>query len=74
MRRGHHRVDPLLVQPAAQRQACRQVHGPVIDPRESWGFGVLQVPSEAAAAALIEAAPAKALGRHELLPIPRLVR
>jgi len=48
--------------------------GPVIDPRESWGFGVLQVPSEAAAAALIEADPAKALGRHELLPIPRLVR
>jgi uncharacterized protein YciI len=48
--------------------------GPVIDARESWGFGVLQVPSEAAARALADGDPAKALGRHELLPIPQLVR
>jgi uncharacterized protein YciI len=48
--------------------------GPVIDARESWGFGVLQVPSEAVAAALAEGDPAKALGRHELLPIPGLIR
>jgi len=48
--------------------------GPVVDARESWGFGVLEVPSEAAARELAEGDPAKALGRHELLPIPRLVR
>lgn len=48
--------------------------GPVIDPRESWGFGVLRVASEAAAHTLIEADPASALGRHELLLIPRLIQ
>jgi uncharacterized protein YciI len=48
--------------------------GPVIDARESWGFGVLQVASEAAAVALTEGDPAKSLGRHEVLPIPRLIR
>lgn len=59
----------------------REVHegtvlmfGPVIDPRESWGFGVLRVASEVAALALTQADPAKALGRHEILRIPMLVR
>ncbi len=48
--------------------------GPVIDPRESWGFGVLRVGSEAAALALTEKDPATALGRHEVLRVPFLVR
>ena len=48
--------------------------GPVADPREPWGFGVLQVPTEADAVALTAADPAFGLGRHEVLPIQRLVR
>jgi uncharacterized protein YciI len=48
--------------------------GPVIDARESWGFGIVQEASEAAAIALVQGDPAKALGRHEMLPIPRLIR
>jgi len=48
--------------------------GPVIDPHESWGFGVLRVTSEAAALALIEKDPAKTIGVHELFPIPVLIR
>ncbi len=48
--------------------------GPVIDPHESWGFGVFRVTSEAAALALTEKDPAKALGRHEVFAIPLLIR
>jgi hypothetical protein len=50
------------------------IFGPVIDPRESWGFGVLKVASEEAALALTEKDPAKGLGRYEVLPVPLLVR
>lgn len=42
--------------------------GPVIDPHESWDFGVLRVTSEAAALALIEKDPAKTIGVYELFP------
>jgi uncharacterized protein len=56
------------------REGSVLMFGPVIDPRESWGFGVLRVASEDAALALIDRDPAKALGRHELLLIPQLIR
>jgi len=48
--------------------------GPVIDPQESWGFGVLRARSETEALTLSEKDPANALGRHELFPIPVLIR
>lgn len=56
------------------RRGSVLMFGPVIDPRESWGFGVLRAESEAAALALTESDPAKALGRHEVLRIPLLIR
>ena len=48
--------------------------GPVVDARESWGFAVLQVRSRDAADALTRNDPAKALGRHDVLLIPKLIR
>ena len=48
--------------------------GQVIDPRESWGFGVLRTAAEAVALALTENDPARGLGRHEVLRIPLLVQ
>lgn len=59
-----------------ERATMRQhvMFGPVIDPRESWGFGVLRVASQSAATELTENDPAKAPGRHELLRIVALLR
>jgi len=56
------------------REGSVLMFGPVIDPHESWDFGVLRVTSEAAALALIEKDPAKTIGVHELFPIPVLIR
>ncbi len=56
------------------REGSAIIFGPVIDPRESWGFAVLRVASEAAALALAGNDPAIGLGRHEVLLIPQLIR
>lgn len=60
---------------AAQlRSGTVLMFGPVSDPRESWGFGIFRVASEGEALALTANDPAKAIGRHEVLPLPNLIR
>ena len=52
------------------------VFGPVADPKGSWGVGIVEVPHESAAQALVNGDPAMKSGagfQTEILPMPRAI-